>query len=383
MFEKIYFANNGGLYTYKWDDYTFFLYLSLLVILLIADLFIQPIYIRKRSANISVNLWIFGGIFMYFLIICSFRELTVGRDTQMYSDIFNASENWKKLAQWDMEPGYYILNSILKTIFPSKFMGIIVLSFLILFLSFKTIFDVRKSIDVFLALFLFVGIGFYLQSFNLLRISLCACIELYFFHYIIEKKYLNYFIVLLLCSTIHYTALLMMLPFASYYFFQSNIKYFFVLMFFIVLLSAYVATHLDNFIFFARYEHYTYEELERVGIGSAQFLYNIPILALSYYMYQKKYFPKRISLLMVVYCMYCFLYGIVGYYIPVGRAVIHFLMIYVLLVPYSILQLRVHNDRYFQIVRVFFIFYGILRYHLYLKDYLYSDGIMPYNMLTF
>ena len=140
---------------------------------------------------------------------------------------------------------------------------------------------------------------------------------------------------------------------------------------------------MDSFIFIARYEHYSVGDMKKVGIGMAQFLYNLPILLLLLYVKKRHYCSQNILGIMFVYTLFCLLYGIIGYYIPVGRVVIHFLMVFVILIPYCFLQLQKHNDEYYMLMKVLFVFYGIIRFHLYLKDYLYSDGIMPYKFISF
>lgn len=383
MLEKIYFANNGTEFTYKWEDETFYFYIFMLLIILLCDPFIKSIKGKRFLYKKQINNTVFFSLFLLFFLVCALRGDSVGRDTPMYNDIFYASINWNSLSRWGMEPGFYCLNSLFRRIFTSREWGIVIFSFITLFLIFKTIYDNRNRLDVTMALFLFVGIGFYLQSFDLLRISLCTSIELYYFHYIIEKKYYKYFIVLLLCVTIHYTAMLMIVPYLSYILFRKKMKYYYFYITFLTFVSSYIASNLGNFIFIARYEHYTSDEMSKVGLGMAQFVYNLPILAFAYYMSTKKYISRNMIVLLVIYSCFCMLYGILGYYIPVGRSVIHFLMIFVILIPYCLYQLKRNNDKYYYYIRFFLILYGVLRYHMYLKDYLYSDGIMPYKMMEF
>ena len=382
MLEQIYFENNGGQFTYVWENSTFFLYLFFLIIACILGYYAQPM---KRDDNdnliLEFNNRMYYIVFVFLYVFYAFRDITVGRDTEMYTRIFNDSVDWNNIEDWNIEPGFFFLNRVFRLFFDNDSWGVIIFSTITLILIFKTIYKKRYEIDVQMALFLFVGIGFFFFFFNLLRISLATSIELFFFHYVIEKQYFKYFIVLVLCMTIHYTTMLMFVPFFSLILYRKNPKYFFILLVILALIASYVISHLENFILFARYEHYTLEDVEKVGLGMAQFVYNIPVLLLAYYIMKREYCSTNVLEIIVVYTSFCFLYGIVGYYIPVGRAVIHFLMIYLLLIPYCFVLLRNNEDRYYRVLWLGFILYGIVRFHYYLKDYLYSDGIMPYRML--
>ena len=257
-----------------------------------------------------------------------------------------------------------------------------IFAFITYFLIFKTIYRYSLSINIQATLYLLVCIGFYLQSFDLLRISLATSIELYFFHYVIERQYYKYFIVLLCCLTVHYSTLLMFIPLISLILYRKNPLFFLVVIGVMIVVATFVISHLEFFIFFARYEHYTMEDIDKIGIGPAQFVYNLPILALAFYVYKKKYGSHDVLQILFVYCVICFIYGLVGYFVPVGRTTIHFLMIYVLLIPYCLAQLKVNNDKYYRIIYLICIVYGVVRYHYYLVGYLFSDGIMPYRMLN-
>lgn len=375
MLERIYFSQNGEMFTYVWEDSTFFFYVSFLFVVLLVG------HVVQRD-DFCVNKSLFVFIFIYLYLFCGFRDTTVGRDTEMYTDIFNDSKEWSNISDWGVEPGFFLLNKIFHFFVGYEKLGVPIFAFITYFLIFKTIYRYSLSINIQATLYLLVCIGFYLQSFDLLRISLATSIELYFFHYVIERQYYKYFIVLLCCLTVHYSTLLMFIPLISLILYRKNPLFFLVVIGVMIVVATFVISHLEFFIFFARYEHYTMEDIDKIGIGPAQFVYNLPILALAFYVYKKKYGSHDVLQILFVYCVICFIYGLVGYFVPVGRTTIHFLMIYVLLIPYCLAQLKVNNDKYYRIIYLICIVYGVVRYHYYLVGYLFSDGIMPYRMLN-
>lgn len=380
MLEKIYYSNNLNKYSDAWDDNTFYLYVLTFIVVLIGGFFVQSVY---RQREMRINLYIYVLLFSFLYVFYAFRDVSVGRDTEMYTKLFLDSHKLSNIKIWGIEPGFFCLNSFFGLFFQQEKWGVIIFSSITLLCVFSAIYLNRKVIDVAMALFLFVGIGFYLQSFNLLRISLATSIELLFFNLVIERKYLKYLVVLLVCFTIHYTTLLMFIPLLSLLIYRVNKSFFFCFMLGVLIVSLYAISHMDSFIFFARYEHYSVGDLKKVGIGMVQFFYNLPILLLLFYVKKRRYCSRYVFKTMLVYTLFCFLYGVIGYYIPVGRSVIHFLMIFVIFIPYSIGLLQKHHDENYLLIKFLFLFYGVIRFHLYLKDYLYSDGIMPYKFIAF
>lgn len=382
MLERVYFSENGGMFTYVWEDSTFLFYVSFLFVVLLVGHVVQPLHVYHKRVNFGVNKVFFLFVFIYLYVFCGFRDITVGRDTEMYTDIYNDALAWSNIENWGIEPGFFLLNILFRFFICYDKFGVPIFAFITYFLIFKTIYRYRLSINVQVTLYLLVCIGFYLQSFDLLRISLTTSIELYFFHYVIERQYYKYFIVLLCCLTIHYSTLLMFIPLITLILYRKSPMFFGVIIGVMAVVASFVISNLEHFIFFARYEHYTMEDLDKIGIGAAQFVYNLPILVLVYYVYKKNYCSHDVLQILFIYSVICFIYGLVGYFVPVGRTTIHFLMIYIILIPYCLAQLKVNNDKYYRVIYLVCIVYGAVRYHFFLKDYLYSDGIMPYKMLN-
>lgn len=84
----------------------------------------------------------------------------------------------------------------------------------------------------------------------------------------------------------------------------------------------------------------------------------------------------------VAFSVVGFLIRVIAYYITIaGRLGIHFMPLYVLLVPFYINYIKHSHRRIYPFFCLFLIFYMIVRTHYYFVGYLSLDGIMPYNFI--
>ena len=175
--------------------------------------------VNNRSFNSKI---FYLAVSILLVIISGFRgDFAV--DYNNYVDLFYRYENWSFLQILSKnfmgypETGYLVYQFLIKLIYNNPILLFVVTSIII----------VKLNIDVIeeyfpygiLPVLLFIELGNYYSSFNVMRQILAASILLIGSSYLYDKKFLKYSIVVLIAFTIHKSALIM-LPF----YFILNIK---------------------------------------------------------------------------------------------------------------------------------------------------------------
>lgn len=135
----------------------------------------------------------------------------IGTDYFNYMDMYNSitSDNniMKSIINYrSIEPGWIILNYMVKYIFDDYKYVFIISSFFTLFFSFKAIYNFKDKINLGLSMFIFMC-TLYLTSFNIIRQSLAVAIVFFGYKYIEEKKVFKYLLFMCLAICFHYSAL--------------------------------------------------------------------------------------------------------------------------------------------------------------------------------
>lgn len=179
-------------------------------------LFASHFRINIRNNKVNEIKWIFIFSFIILFFVSAFRG-DFSTDYKGYEDIYIRFNSYSlsdllKRPLWfeNPETGYLIFQYIIKSIFNDVLFIFIVSSALIVYSNLNVI--RKECVLPFLGIFLYVHIGGYYQSFNLLRQSLAIAIVLLGTKFLIERKAVRYFLIVLIASTIH-TSVLIMLPF--------------------------------------------------------------------------------------------------------------------------------------------------------------------------
>lgn len=162
--------------------------------------------INKLRYNEKVEKLLLFLLFLMLFIVSAIRK-HVGTDYGTYLYYYSGIEN-KIYDGEGMEIGYFYLNKITKYLFGGEYTIFIVTSLIIIGLVYLTV--KKFSVDPLLSIILFMCIGFYIESFNIIRQSIAISLIFYSYKYC-ETKF-KWIISILIAALFHRTALLV-IPF--------------------------------------------------------------------------------------------------------------------------------------------------------------------------
>ncbi len=171
-------------------------------------IFLSIIYALKKSKSKKTDKIFLIMAFIPMIIIMGFRGRTVGTDTYSYTIYFQQICDYSISEALNFFPlGWVILNKMIGiTLGIEPVNYIFVVSFLLLILFMKFIYD--NSIDVSVSTILFILFYHYFSSFNGMRQYLAVAIAINSFKYLMENKNIKFIFINLIATSIHPTALL-------------------------------------------------------------------------------------------------------------------------------------------------------------------------------
>ena len=176
--------------------------------IIIVTLFILGFIFNKNKFDKRVVL-ILSILFMF--IFSTFRDVSVGNDTNEYVRVFNSFGGIDKLADninsSRYELGYVLINTIIKTFTNNYTILLGIISIIYLYSIYHFINKHSKS--KWISIFLFYTLGIYFLIFNLLRQCIAISIFLYAIDFIINKNPIKYIISIFIASLFHITALIL------------------------------------------------------------------------------------------------------------------------------------------------------------------------------
>ena len=309
-----------------------------MLILIISTLFLVDK--RKSSIDKNSNLYLFfsGGI----LILFSGLRGDFTSDYKNYVNLFNFYNefDFSQLFryQFGQEIGYVILNKLIGIFTDNSVIFMLFTSLIIISLYFKEI--KRDSVYIWLSVLLFITIGQYYISFNLIRQILAASIIFAGSKYLYEKKLIKYFLIILIATLFHTTALIMV-PFYFILNLKFNLRNLLIILF-ILLLSI---SYLDNILSITQkyfYSHYVEGTYGMVGFSFENVALPLAIFIFVLFNISKLDYKNnsRVNIWVNSIMFYTF-FSFLGMKIQMIERISHFFTPYVLLIiPYIILKQR-------------------------------------------
>lgn len=349
-----------------WDSGTIFLYMSLIFISLILG------YLAERNKTNKPLLLLFGILFC----VAAIRDC--GTDLEMYREIFTYS-NTSFALYFGIEPGFLLVNRIIKIFTDNSDIAIVIWAGLSMYFVYYAIKRLHIRTGIAFAVFSFVAV-YYFQSFNLLRIYLVAYFVCSRFYLLKQEQYKKFTLILLCCVLFHYSSIVLFLPFLSYMIYRRSSKMFWIFILGVAFILFSSTALLNSFGAIQRYSHYL-DNNESTSIGTMQFIIHAPLFYLCHYLYKKGYAIQD-YILLLSFTTSSFLFGLLSYnFIILGRVSIYFLVIFVVIIPPILNILKINRDPKYKIINI--MLYGLIafRCHMYLVQYLYLDGIMPYKTI--
>lgn len=182
------------------------IYLLSLVFVILTSL------LKNKKYQVVLN----GGILF---VISSLRDITVGSDLVNYISYFKiiSNLNFSELSNIKLEYGYVLFNKIISVIFNNERFFIISVSFFIIILFSKFIYDNSKN--PWLSFFLFITLMYYALTLNQIRQMMAAAIVLFNINSVKDKKKVKFFSSVLIATLFHKTAIVYIILY-----FIKNIK---------------------------------------------------------------------------------------------------------------------------------------------------------------
>ncbi len=162
----------------------------------------------SRIRNKKVYLIIIGMILSF---TAGFRYYTVGVDTEQYyfSYIFISNLSWGEITNTRYELGYAIMVKLLSIISAEPQFLFIVTSIFIHWIVMWFIY--KYSPHYWLSAYLYLSMGYFYNSMNLLRQSFAMCIVLLGVPFLLKKKIVPFILITLLASQFHSSAIIALL----------------------------------------------------------------------------------------------------------------------------------------------------------------------------
>lgn len=335
------------------------------------------------------------GLFSFFI--------TTGTDFGQYVKIYNASKI-SSLSNFYLEPGYRLLNIILRIFIKDAYVGVGVIKLIFIALVFRGLYTLKDDIHIGTAVLAFVTL-FYLQSFNLIRIYFAGAILFCGLSELWKNNRVGRFIIaVLIATTIHYTAIAGLFILLVYLFINmkkiqslpNKIKYSIIVAIALIIpiVSPFVIKFMVNSIS-AFHKYIAYIGKGTLGIGQIAF-YTAPFLAIIIMMLKES--NEKITMAFAFVCM-CFSIALLGYSIGmITRMSFYFSSAYLIVIPmfcrkilydeeYSNVSIQNINNNHIitklqfvyridkKIIMAMVILYFAFRFILSIKSLATSDGI--------
>lgn len=152
-----------------------------------------------------------GFVFLSFILLVitsGFRELDLGNDTQVYCNFFDRVKNINisiLSIKTSFEIGFVLFTYLLSRIATTRIF-ILCISTITLFFIIKSIYD--NSNNIYMSIFLFLGLRFFFESMNVLREFIAIALIMYGFKYVRKKCFFKYFMVVICAVLFHFSAII-------------------------------------------------------------------------------------------------------------------------------------------------------------------------------
>lgn len=181
--------------------------MEIYIFLLLWSLVTGSIFLKKRNVNNLIYILL---NFIPLALVSGLRARCVGTDTNMYHVVFyEVADNsfvWSFFDDRGIEIGFRALLKIISVFSYDSNISIFTISIILTGLCCRFIY--KYSPNVFLSMFLFIGLMYFCETMNTVRQSLACMIICNSYIYLVENKLKTWIICVLLASMFHFSALL-------------------------------------------------------------------------------------------------------------------------------------------------------------------------------
>lgn len=174
---------------------------NIILIAMLAILFIGRIQNDRIKKCITIV------IFFQLFILSSLRKIGVGVDMPVYIEQFNIIRNieFKNLYLIDWDLGYVYLNKIISMFTENEYIFQAVIALIILGLI--SIYIYKYSKNIIMSYYVFIGLGYFNMSFNLIRQMIAMGIVTISYKYLVNKKSKKFFLFMIVAILFHSSAI--------------------------------------------------------------------------------------------------------------------------------------------------------------------------------
>ena len=308
-------------------------------------------------------------------LISALRGDTVGADLASYLPAFDTISNliWDDVFLIGWEPGYIFFNKLL-SLFPTEnnliFFIATSLFAVIGYLSFIS----KYSKKPWLSVFLFIALGYYLNSFNIIRQSMAMVIVLHSLIYIKKRCFWKYLLCIVCAMLFHKTAIICLLPY-FFYNVRPSIGNFAIMLVGSYLLSFFAGPMLLSYVIDSSFSMYSLDGEASSGYGMLIFLLFTTLLCIQYSSKKEEYSLEN-QLLILACCLQFFALNFSLF----SRIVVYFSVILIVLIPNLMTEIK--SFKYKLFIESCIVAVAILYFY---KIVLSSDlsGVVPYVIADF
>jgi transmembrane protein EpsG len=362
------------------DIYIFNL-ISIFIYLSFFSLLKKTIHVIPNQKDKNIKLLITIGLQLFF--ISAFRAKDVGIDLQRYIPRYNliASTEWKDIFSLrhvvDFEYGYILYNKVISTLFKNEQALLIVTSAIVTF-SFSY-FIWKYSKIPWLSFYLFITLGFWGSSFNILRQYIAMSILMFSIKYIKNRNLLKFLACLCLAISFHTTSIFYIILYPLYNIKINKIHI--TLLSFIAIVNMFATEYIIKLIVGqTSYSKYFQDIGSGLGHGSGEGNLAILVLVIICVLFFRKLVEdsnSNINLWLNMLIVAAFL-NILALDLGIFERVMKYFMIAIIIaIPntiYSLKQLEMRLiGKTLVIVLTAYYYFAIL-----MTDYLSSSGTIPY-----
>lgn len=345
------------------------------------SLFKKNIYIEPSKKGKNIKLLIIISLQLFF--ISAFRGTDVGIDLKRYIPRYNliASTGWKEIFTLrhivDFEYGYILYNKIISSLFINEQALLIVTSAIVVFCF--SYFIWKYSRIPWLSFYLFVTLGFWGSSFNILRQYIAMSILMFSIKYIKKRNLIKFLACLGLAVSFHTTAIcyIVLYPLHNIKINKIHIT----LLSFIAIVTLFTSEYIIKLVVgYTSYSKYFEEIGSGLGKGTGQGNLTVLILVIICMLFFIRMVKKvdsntNLWIQMLIISVFCNILALdLGIFERIMR---YFMIAMIIAIPntiYSLKQRKVKMiGKTLVVVLTAYYYFGIL-----MATYSSSNGIIPY-----
>ena len=326
-------------------------------------------------------------IFLFFCLFSSLRYPKLGTDTYVYFELFDAicKNNYSIEFRLKPEWGYLIINKIISIITNNKQLFLLIIN---TFIIYSFLLYIKKySQSIWFSVILFILMGYFDTSMNLIRFNIAFAITLYAHKYLIENK-IKYFILLVAISSLfHITSWIFIIAPIIYKLNLNKIsfaKFVIILTFFVfityIFTSKILGTIFANITIFGDYENnenFGIQDKAKLApilnfiIAYLTIIYTGRILWKKFHIRTQDYILFKLLTISSIFLILSFTFT------PIGRLSYLFSYSSIVLIPNATLLIKNNKKRF--ILSTIIIFLFILRYFIIAYFRPEWTGVYPYK----